>query len=259
MTETTPALFPSLFTATAVLTALVLSITTIIAHLSRSITAYLTSQSEITPFINACTFSISENESYDLDITKIPRLEDKVRLHALYREIQRNGDELREELNRLLVSPDGTRLRTSARLMWREKRKVLEERMRRGDMLRMRFLVVYLGLIASTSHAATNISTLQKDPSKWSLPRASAVPAPPALPLSPLSPLGRTRPKLPHAVTEGLGSARAGRGVALGHNGVVKPSWGNVIEELQRSPLLHRRRESIEVAELMRRAQGSPT
>jgi len=108
--------------------------------------AYLSAPSEITTFIDAVDFSIQENESYDKDVSRVQKLEDKLRLGKLLREIQRCSDDLREDLNGLLADEGGTRIRTQKRLLWANKRKRLEERVRRLDMLRMRFLVVYMGI-----------------------------------------------------------------------------------------------------------------
>ncbi|CAK7272563.1 hypothetical protein SEPCBS57363_005192 [Sporothrix epigloea] len=48
------------------------------------------------------------------------------------------------------------RLRATARILWASNRKNLEERLRRLDLLRMRFLVVYMGIVAATATAAAD-------------------------------------------------------------------------------------------------------
>jgi hypothetical protein len=197
-------------------------------------TAYLAAPSEITTFVDAVDCSIQENESYDRDVAKVTRLEDKLRMGRLLREIQKCGDDLREDLNRLLIDDGGTRLRSSTRLLWAAKRKRLEERMKRLDMLRMRFLVVYMGLIAAQS---TMEQSPARDPEKFQTPKM------------------QIRPSLPHALTEAKTRKPPLRRLttqAMGHNdhvgGVQKMGWAGVVAELQNSPLMHKRHASIETS-----------
>ncbi|TVY36541.1 hypothetical protein LCER1_G009189 [Lachnellula cervina] len=195
--------------------------------------AYLAAPSEITTFLDTVDFSIQENESYDRDVAKVQRLEDKLRMGKLLREIQKCGDDLREDLNKLLIDEGGTRLRSSTRLFWAAKRGRLEERMRRLDLLRMRFLVVYMGLIAAKSNEQS------RDPEKqhYHTPKMTL------------------RPGLPHALTEGIQKKPPLRRLAtqaMGHNDHVgaapKQGWMGVVAELQNSPLMHKRHASIETA-----------
>ncbi|TVY89228.1 hypothetical protein LAWI1_G003944 [Lachnellula willkommii] len=195
--------------------------------------AYLAAPSEITTFLDTVDFSIQENESYDRDVAKVQRLEDKLRMGKLLREIQKCGDDLREDLNKLLIDEGGTRLRSSTRLFWAAKRGRLEERMRRLDLLRMRFLVVYMGLIAAKSNEQP------RDPEKqhYHTPKMAL------------------RPGLPHALTEGIQKKPPLRRLAtqaMGHNQHVgaapKQGWMGVVAELQNSPLMHKRHASIETA-----------
>ncbi|KAH6683242.1 hypothetical protein B0J14DRAFT_142243 [Halenospora varia] len=227
----------SLITICLLLTACLVSIFVVGQILTTYTSAYWAAPNEIITFIDAVDFSIQENESYDRDVGKVPRLEDKLRMGKLLREIQKCGDDLREDLNKLLVDETGTRLRASTRLLWAAKRGRLEERMRRLDLLRMRFLVVYMGLIAakSTEH--------QRDPEKHS-PHAPKMPV---------------RPALPHALTEGITRKPPLRRLttqAMGHNDHVgekpKMGWMGVVAELQNSPLMHKRHASIE------KAMGTP-
>lgn len=198
-------------------------------------TAYLAAPSEITTFIDAVDFSIQENESYDRDVAKVTRLEDKLNLGRLLREIQRCSDDLREDLNRLLINEGGTTLRSSQRFLWAARRTRLEERVRRLDLLRMRFLVVYMGLIAAKS---TTETAPAKDPEKSAAPRM------------------QMRPSLPHALSEGISRKppplRRLTTQAMGHNdgvgGVQKLGWAGVVAELQKSPLMHKRHASIETS-----------
>ncbi|KAE8450737.1 hypothetical protein EG329_005650 [Mollisiaceae sp. DMI_Dod_QoI] len=185
--------------------------------------AYLAAPSEITTFIDAVDFSIQENESYDKDVSLIKRLEDKLRLGRLLREIQKCGDDLREDLNGLLVDEGGTRIRTGARLVWANRRERLEGRVRKLDLLRMRFLVVYMGLVAAKGTPEKEEKSLEK----LNIPRP---------------PMGR--PPMFHAITEGHARRPPLRRLttqALGHNEHVgspqRMGWAGVVQELQNSPL----------------------
>ncbi|KAI9742287.1 MAG: hypothetical protein M1818_004187 [Claussenomyces sp. TS43310] len=224
------------------LTALLLSLSILTQTLSSYASAYISAPQEINTFIDAADFSIQENESYERDITIVQRLEDKLRLGRLLREIQRCGDDLREELNRLLIDGDkgGTRLRSRARLLWKSRRTGLEERVKRGDLLRMRFLVVYMGLVASNGTVASAPTT--RDPEKSASERSV--------------PKMTIRPSLPHALTDGITRKpppmRRLATPAMGHNegvsGVHRMGWAGVVQELQRSPKMHKRHASIETA-----------
>ncbi|KAF4620226.1 hypothetical protein G7Y89_g14596 [Cudoniella acicularis] len=223
----------SLITICLLLTACLVSVFVLGQILTTYTSAYLVAPNEILTFIDTVDFSIQENESYDRDVAKVQRLEDKLRMGKLLREIQKCGDDLREDLNKLLIDEGGTRLRSSTRLLWAAKRGRLEERMRRLDLLRMRFLVVYMGLIAAKS------TEQQKDPEKHSQ-HAPRMPA---------------RPALPHALTEGIQRKPPLRRLttqAMGHNDHVgerpKMGWMGVVAELQNSPLMHKRHASIESA-----------
>ncbi|KFA46332.1 hypothetical protein S40293_06993, partial [Stachybotrys chartarum IBT 40293] len=129
------------WTIILVLTALSLSLVVLVQIASAYSAAYMSAPKEVATFIDTVDFSVQENESYDRDVSKVQRLEDKIRLGRLLREIQKGGDDLREELNGLMISEGGTMLRMSARLLWASKRTQLEDRVRRLDLLRMRFLV----------------------------------------------------------------------------------------------------------------------
>jgi hypothetical protein len=222
-----------LLTIILLLTALLVSVFVIAQIAVQYLTAYLVAPNEITTFIDAVDFSIQENESYDRDVAKVQRLEDKLRMGKLLREIQKCGDDLREDLNGLLIEEGGTRLRSSTRLFWAAKRKRLEERVRRMDLLRMRFLVVYMGLIAAKS---TSEQPHVKDPEKHHTPKIMI------------------RPSLPHALTEGIMKKppplRRLNTQAMGHNDSAgipqRQGWAGVVAELQNSPLMHKRHASIE-------------
>ena len=203
--------------------------------------AYLAAPNEITIFIDAVDFSIQENESYDRDVAKVTRLEDKLRMGRLLREIQKCGDDLREALNSLLVEEGTMRLRPSTRVLWAVKRKRLEERMRRLDLLRMRFLVVYMGLVAANS---TSEKGPAKDPEK-----------------DHHTPRMQPRRSLPDALTEGITRKatplRRLTTQTMGHDdavgGIQRLGWAGVVAELQSSPLMHKRHASLETSMASRR------
>ena len=224
-------------------TALLLSLCVVGQVVSTYTTAYLAAPNEINTFVDTVDFSIQENESYDRDVAKVQKLEDKLRLGRLLREIQRCGDDLREDLNVLLIDERSTRLRSSARLLWAAKRKRLEERVRRLDMLRMRFLVVYMGVIAAKS---TTEQSSPKDPEKQLFVPKMAM-----------------RPSLPQGLTEGIKRKPPLRRLttqAMGHSNQVggqhRQGWAGVVAELQNSPLMHKRHASIETS--MASPRGSP-
>ncbi|TVY56840.1 hypothetical protein LSUE1_G009690 [Lachnellula suecica] len=232
-----------LLTILLLLTACLVSVFVVAQLATTYINAYLAAPSEITTFLDTVDFSIQENESYDRDVAKVQRLEDKLRMGKLLREIQKCGDDLREDLNKLLIDEGGTRLRSSTRLFWASKRGRLEERMRRLDLLRMRFLVVYMGLIAAKSTEQT------RDPEKQhhQIPKMAL------------------RPNLPHALTEGIQRKPPLRRLttqAMGHNDHVgeapKQGWMGVVAELQNSPLMHKRHASIENAMASPRSPRTP-
>lgn len=229
------------WTVVLVLTALTLSTVVLAQNLATYVSAYLAAPTEVTVFLDTVDFSIQENESYDRDVERLPLLGDKIRLGRLVREIQKGGDDLREELGRLLVSEDAPALRTGARLLWAARRRALEDRVRRLDQLRMRFLVVYLGVV--TAAASKNVPTPPKDPEKF-LARLNddlASPSP--------------RPALPKGLTESITKRPPLRRLttqAIGHNqdtgGSHKAGWFGVVQELQKSPKMQQRHASIETA-----------
>ncbi|KAI1439120.1 hypothetical protein GGR50DRAFT_2014 [Xylaria sp. CBS 124048] len=201
--------------------------------------AYVVAPREITTFVDAVDNSMQENESYDCDVAKVSRLEDKMRLGRLLREIQKQGDDLREDLNRLVVSEGGTRLRTSARMFWAHHRRQLEERVRRLDLLRMRFLVVFMGTVAtSTGDRVKDVARMAPE---------TVVPPPPPPPL----PAPRLFSNKENA-DNFLPPPRRLKTQAMGHSEktehVHRSGWFGVVAELQRSPILRQRHASIEAA-----------
>ncbi|KAI1875392.1 hypothetical protein JX265_004450 [Neoarthrinium moseri] len=232
---------PLLWTLIVVVTALCLALVVAAQILASYSSAYMAAPREITTFIDAVDFSIQENESYDRDVARVQRLEDKMRLGRLLREIQSGGDDLREHLNRLLISEEGTALRTGARVLWAGHRRELEERIRRLDLLRMRFLTVYMGIIAtSLSHRDKQAEkSAPKDPEKTGMSLK----------------LGTPRPAIPRSLTDSLRKKPSLRRLttsAIGHSEKTSPphrvGWMGVVQELQRSPVMQRRHASIEQA-----------
>ncbi|KAK4121063.1 hypothetical protein N657DRAFT_648440 [Parathielavia appendiculata] len=221
------------------LTAFLLSLVILVQIAGRYATAYLDAPTEVSAFLDAVDSSIAENESYDRDIAKVQQLEDKLRLGRLLRDIQKGGDALREELNSLLVGEDDPRLRNASRILWAVHRPRLEEKVRRLDLLRMRFLVVHMGIIAG---AATEAAA-KKDAAPRDLEKS-----PDLLHTS-------QRIGLPKGLLDGIKSKPPLRRLTvntIGHQenleGSHRKGWAGVVMELQRSPLLHKRHASIEMA-----------
>ncbi|KAI1455285.1 hypothetical protein F4805DRAFT_274044 [Annulohypoxylon moriforme] len=227
-------------------------------------TAYFSAPHEITVFIDTVDFSIQENDSYDSDVSKVQRLEDKLRLGRLLREIQKIGDELRDDINHLVTAEGGTTLRTSARILWANHRTKLEEKLRRLDMLRMRFLVVYVGIVANASKIAA-----PKDPEKaaiYEAPRGfpkgltdSIKQRPPLRKIStqPIAHHEKAEPSQRRQSMQSLGQhekaetpPRRLSTQTLGHYEKAQTphrmGWMHVVDELQRSPMMHRRHASVE-------------
>ncbi|KLU88489.1 hypothetical protein MAPG_07474 [Magnaporthiopsis poae ATCC 64411] len=275
-------------TVVLVPTAFLLSVLVLGQTISRYASAYVSAPTEVLVFIDALDSSVEENESYDRDLTRVPRLEDKLRLGRLLREIQKAGDDLRDDLNSVLVPASAykpglveitgglkgcggsgsnmavvglttARLRMPARILWASRRSRLSERLRRMDMLRMRFLVVYMGIVSSPPVASEK--TEKALPAMPSTPERS-IPIPPAPPL----------PSHPHHHFPALGVSMGEKRKppmrrlttqAMGHHdatldeekfgGTHRRGWAGVVQELQRSPLMHKRHASIE--NHMRRAQ----
>ncbi|OAA69511.1 hypothetical protein ISF_02781 [Cordyceps fumosorosea ARSEF 2679] len=234
-----------------VMTALLLSLAVLAQTASVYSAAYVAAPREMAALIDTVDFSIEENESYDKDMAKVTRLEDKIRLGRLLREIQKAGDDLREDLSALLLPAErvtagastSAAMRASTRLLWAAKRTPLEDRVRRLDLLRMRFLVVFLGIITSVADRQPPPppplppAALPRDLEK-SLTAFAATPCKPALRKS----LTESIPKRP--------PVRRLTMQAIGHQETMattgRQGWAGVVEELQLSPRMHQRHASIE-------------
>ncbi|KAF5241528.1 hypothetical protein FAUST_3824 [Fusarium austroamericanum] len=240
------------WTIILILIAVVLSLIVLVQIVSNYTAAYQAAPLEIATFVDTADFSVQENESYDRDVAKVQRLDDKIRLTRLLREIQKTGDDLREDINGMVLEEDTTKLKTAARLLWASKRARLEDRVRRLDMLRMRFLVVYMGVVAS--HTNTTNNTIHEKPS-------SRAPPPPPLPTSrdlEKSPVFKTptRPALPRGMSESIVNRpplrRLTTQALINHPGPIpkasRKGWAGVVHELQTSPKMQQRHASIERA-----------
>ncbi|KAJ4415274.1 hypothetical protein N0V82_007436 [Gnomoniopsis sp. IMI 355080] len=246
------------------ITACFLSAVVILQTLSAFSKAYVAAPAEILTFVDAADSSVHENESYDRDVSRVQRLDDKRRLGRLLREVQKGGDDLREELNGLLQTDSGDlasdgysdlrdlRLRAPARLLWASKRKGLEDKLRRLDMLRMRFLVTYMGINVSMGAAADHPKLERKSSMRDSEK-------------SPLSEVYPSRPQLPSGMGDAIKKQRSMlrrlsvKPVRNSEKAVRKPGWADVIRELQLSPLLHKRHASIERAMSERSESPAPS
>ncbi|CVL13844.1 hypothetical protein FPRO06_05506 [Fusarium proliferatum] len=235
------------WTIILILIAVILSLIVLVQIISSYTAAYQAAPLEIATFLDTADFSVQENESYDRDVAKVQRLDDKIRLTRLLREIQKTGDDLREDINGVVIEENTTKLKTSARLLWASKRSRLEDRVRRLDMLRMRFLVVYMGVVASQTSTTTH--------EKLSPPPPPPLPTARDLEKSPVFKTP-TRPSLPRGLMEGVINRPPLRSLTtqalVNHpEPVPKPSrkgWAGVVQELQTSPKMHQRHASIERA-----------
>lgn len=232
------------WTLVLLLTVLSLSALVLAQALTAHVSAYLAAPGEVAVFLDTVDFSVQENESYEGDVERVPMIGDKIRLGALLRGIQRAGDDLREELGRVLVSEEGGALRIGARVLWASRRRILEDRVRRLDMLRMRFLVVYMGVVASAS--ARNLPTTPAKGPENEKPSAARWDG---------SADGSPRPALAKALTESIAKRPPLRRLttqAIGYNhdteGSHKEGWFGVVQELQKSPKMQQRHASIETA-----------
>ncbi|APA16104.1 hypothetical protein SS1G_10249 [Sclerotinia sclerotiorum 1980 UF-70] len=227
-----------LLTCAATAISLPILIQTLLTHLS----AYNTAPQDLNTYLSVLESSILENASYDHDISRISKLEDKLRLAGMVREIQKSGDELRELLDKMVRTEDHKRLRFGSRVLWGTRRRDLEERVRKLDLLRMRFLVVYLGMVA----AKTEVVLKEKEREKEDADKVSS------MGIGSLGSPIRSR-TLPSNLSENIKRTPPLRRItsnAIGHNeGTGSPQrsgWMGVVNELQSSPLMHKRRASVE-------------
>ena len=225
---------------------------------AKSAAAFLAAPREVATLVDAVDSSISENESLGADVSKVALLEDKLRLGHLLREIQKVGDDLRQDLNDLLAG-DEKRLRTRARLMWPARRVKLEEKLRRLDLLRTRFLVVYVGIVAGKAAEAAARTQQQQHQLQLQQQHQLATGSPgggdPEKAALAHSPDGLEPPRrqLAQVLNDGIKAGRPLRSIttpAAGHQiDVTAPhrtNYAGVVRELQMSPKLHKRHTSTE-------------
>ncbi|KAK5652448.1 hypothetical protein OQA88_10492 [Cercophora sp. LCS_1] len=230
------------------LTALVVSIAVIAHSATRYAIAYVAAPREALAFLDAVDSSVLENESYDKDLAKLQRMEDKVRLGRLLRDLQRGGDSLRQDLSSMMVGEvEGghVRLRISARIFWAGKRIELEDKIRSLDLLRMRFLVVHMGIVSgmATEAVAKQEASITEKVMMRTAPPLAPIPLPPVPP--PL-PRALTEIKRPRTPMRSMSMQQIGH-----HNSVegeFRLGWAGVVQELQMSPILLRRHALIEMA-----------
>ncbi|KAJ8122844.1 hypothetical protein O1611_g9740 [Lasiodiplodia mahajangana] len=213
MAEPSPSL---LWSIVPIVSAISLAFGVITPIITTHTIAYIAAPREISTFVDAVESSVQENENYNCDVAKVSRLEDKWR-------------------------KGGTTLRITARMLWAEHRKQLEDRVRRLDMLRMRFLVIFMGVITTGERAKDAARTAPKEPEK---------PIPPAPPPPPPAP----RPGISKAYSEGNQQTPSRRlttqtmGYSEKTEHTHRSGWFGVVAELQRSPILRQRHASIEAA-----------
>lgn len=147
---------------TLVLAALLLSVIVIGQTISSHASAYFVAQNEYQTYLDASKSSVEENESFDRDIGRL-QVGDRPRLIRLLNEIQKCGDDLMEDLSRLRVEESKTQLKTTSLVFWKWHRERLEGRLRRLDLLRMRFLVLHMGLIAGGAIVPDRLITSHGD------------------------------------------------------------------------------------------------
>ncbi|KAK7750519.1 hypothetical protein SLS62_007495 [Diatrype stigma] len=254
-----------LWTLILLVTAIILALIVLAQILSTYTIGYLAAPREIAVFVDAIEFSIQENESYDRDVVRVQRLDDKIRLGRLLREIQRGGDDLREELNRLLIHEGGTALRTSARIMWASHRKMLEDRVRRLDLLRTRFLVVYMGIIAATVTDREKEKVAMARMAPLDVEKTTLQHYPYQQHQHQHQQHDAHRPKLPKGMLDSLKKKHSLTKIKtqpMGHTEKTgtphRSGWAGVVQELQRSPILARRHASIEQAMAMKTPLNTP-
>ena len=230
-------------TMTFILAALLLSLLTIGQVVASHAYAYSSAPIEVQTFLDAANSSIAENESFENDIQRL-ELKHRPRLIKLIDSIQKCGDDLREDLDRLTVDGSGSKLKTQSMLLWKTHRERLETRLRRLDLLRMRFLTLQMGLLAVGSNAP--IVHQEKAAERRAPDGLFARPPRPAMPQQALTEtIKKISEKKPNTPQRSMSAARTGHNMTEIAKGPAF-SMASVISELQSSPKLHMRRASIE-------------
>lgn len=252
-------------TMTFILAALLLSLLTIGHVVASHVYAYKSAQLEFHTFFDAANSSIAENTSFEHDITGL-QPSDRPRLIKLMNAIQKCGDDLREDLGRLTVDGSDSKLRTQSMLLWKTHRERLETRLRRLDLLRMRFLTLLMGLVAASHTASTHPHSHHEKASERRAPEGQF--SRPMMPkhaltetLHKIKEKGAYAEKKPSAPQRSMSAARTGHNMQDIAKG-PQFSMASVISELQSSPKLHMRRASIERrtnVPMSPSSMGSPT
>ncbi|KAI5860057.1 hypothetical protein GGS23DRAFT_582296 [Durotheca rogersii] len=233
------------WTQILVVTALCLSVTVSTQVLTNYTASYLTAPLEIAAFLEIVNSSAEVNKGFDIDVEKVHKFKDRWQLDQLLRDIRRNSEALREDLSRITISEGGTTLRTSARILWAIHKPRLEGRVRRLDVLRAHFLVEYMSIVATTTsdRVIQAEKSALKDLEKALAPHPHT-PRPGGIPSG-----------LSKALTEGIKNRAPLRSISTppptAHGHTEQPhrmGWMGVVQELQSSPLMHRRHASIEMA-----------
>lgn len=239
-------------TMTFILAALLLSLLTIGQVVASHAYAYSSAPIEVQTFLEAANSSIAENESFDHDIMRL-QASDRPRLIKLLGSIQKCGDDLLEDLNKLTVEGSDSKLKTHSMLLWKTHKERLEARLRRLDLLRMRFLILQMGLVAASLTASSHPVIHHGKAAERRAPTGQF-----ARPVMPQHALTETIKKISEkksdAEKKGEGLRTTPRRVMsaqTGHNNQQVErgpqfSMASVISELQSSPKLHMRRASIE-------------
>lgn len=234
---------------TFILAALLLSLLTIGHVVASHVYAYHSAPLEFHTFLDAANSSIAENESFERDITRL-QPSDRPRLIKLMDAIQKCGDDLREDLGRLTIDGSESKLRTQSMLLWKTHRQRLDARLRRLDLLRMRFLILQMGLVAASPTASTHPHAHHEKASERRAPEGQF--PRPAMPRHALTDMlqnikekGVQAEKKPSTPLRSMSAARTGHNMQDIAKG-PQFSMASVISELQSSPKLHMRRASIE-------------
>lgn len=248
-------------TMTFILAALLLSLLTMGQVVASHYYAYTSAPIEVQTFLDAANSSIAENESFDHDIMRL-QTSDRPRLIKLLDSIQKCGDDLREDLNHLTIDGSNTKLKTPSMLLWKTHRERLEARLRRLDLLRMRFLTLQMGLIASSSNSSPShhdkAAERRAPPGQFAKPGRPAIIPQHAL-AEAIKKVGeKAAEKKPSTPQRSMSAARTGHNMTDIAKG-PQFSMASVISELQSSPKLHMRRASIERRTSVPMSPTSPT
>lgn len=199
---------------------------------------YFAAPLEIATFLDILDFSTQENESYrrDDNFLRVWRLEDRVRIEKLLREIRNCGENLKKDVNNLvLFDKEGEKkLRVFARLFWLVKKSNLQEQAKRLDLLRTRFLVIYYELMANkifTEYYSPSTPSEHHEvkTSAMSMPQFS-------------NSQQNKKAHLNNVIK--IDTSHDFRSITTTH----KHGWTNVLAELQRSPLMQKRHNLSERA-----------